>query len=545
MVTKLLLLTCLTIQLTQLNAQKKKPSDSISNIFGDLLKSAGKAPVDNSDIMKAPSLLHDLVKNVKKKKENSNENPVREFSDADESYNDKLKPPLKNEEGFDKEEGSNGEKGKGKDESKPPSDADLFGDLLKSAGKAPPDNSDVTKAPSFLHDLVKNLENKKREKSEEELKPDLDFKFSDDKITDGEKSNENDINEKEEKREKEESGEENIKGFKKSDKSNPLSKGEGFENNKKEIKPPSNEEGFYFDKNEEENIGEKGDSHGDGKENGSDQSKPALNEAGINFPRKEEKDESPDKTLGEEHNDSIYGEEDFDFSPEPGLKPVRPPPPIELEEDYGYEEYSNEDTGKTGQSPDSSSEDFGPAVPEVSAPGGKRSTKIKKLKPKQKQWCSRDKNCEDGANENWISFSDLSPSTLCSEAGGEVTETCLFQRLRPEGRVSLKCGECRTVFIPTTVEGVDIKDRNDAKKKKTEKLRESGSVTKSKLSWIEVDSAVESCPDETSSSQEERRMGSPSVLCESGDKDKKCLCAMKDERVKLVCGECKISLKLK
>ena len=118
--------------------------------------------------------------------------------------------------------------------------------------------------------------------------------------------------------------------------------------------------------------------------------------------------------------------------------------------------------------------------------------------------------------------------------------------------MSLKCGFCSVAFIPTVVDGVDIKnkdkkDGNDSPK--TEKLKKAGgSTSRSKLEWVEVDSSVQSCDAEISSSQEGgASSGSPSVLCEglvSGE-DLKCLCVKRDGRVKHVCGACKLSLKLK
>ena len=41
----------------------------------------------------------------------------------------------------------------------------LFGDLLKSAGNLPSSPSSVTKEPSLLHNLVRNVEKQKSEKS--------------------------------------------------------------------------------------------------------------------------------------------------------------------------------------------------------------------------------------------------------------------------------------------------------------------------------------------------------------------------------------------
>ena len=122
--------------------------------------------------------------------------------------------------------------------------------------------------------------------------------------------------------------------------------------------------------------------------------------------------------------------------------------------------------------------------------------------------------------------------------------------MRPDGRSSLKCGVCRTVFIPRIVGGVDIqnKEKTDKKKQsKTEKLREAGTVSKSKLEWVEVDSSVENCEGEMSSSSKETKTVSPSILCEKtgASQDLRCLCVRKDQKVKHVCGECKISLKLK
>ena len=113
----------------------------------------------------------------------------------------------------------------------------------------------------------------------------------------------------------------------------------------------------------------------------------------------------------------------------------------------------------------------------------------------------------------------------------------------------MKCGVCRTVFIPSTVGGVDIRDKEKKEKNKqpkAEKLREAGTVSKSKLEWVEVASSVESCEVEMSSSSKETKTVSPSILCEnSGGSELRCLCAKKDGNVKHVCGECKISLKLK
>ena len=79
----------------------------------------------------------------------------------------------------------------------------------------------------------------------------------------------------------------------------------------------------------------------------------------------------------------------------------------------------------------------------------------------------------------------------------------------------------------------------------TKKLKEAATVSRSKLEWTQVDPSVESCSDGISSS-EETNSGSPSVLCEAGvaSQDLKCLCARKEDAVKLVCGECRLSLKL-
>ena len=114
----------------------------------------------------------------------------------------------------------------------------------------------------------------------------------------------------------------------------------------------------------------------------------------------------------------------------------------------------------------------------------------------------------------------------------------------------MKCGVCRTVFIPSTVGGVDIRDKEKNEKNKqpkAEKLREAGTVSKSKLEWVEVASSVESCEVEMSSSSKETKTVSPSILCgnRGASQELRCLCAKKDEKVKHVCGECKISLKLK
>merc|ERR1711936_786316 len=64
------LIFLLSIEFLQVLGQKE-PSESLSNIFGDLLKSAGSgAGLDgDSRVTRAPSLLHDLVKNVEKQKE--------------------------------------------------------------------------------------------------------------------------------------------------------------------------------------------------------------------------------------------------------------------------------------------------------------------------------------------------------------------------------------------------------------------------------------------------------------------------------------------
>merc|ERR1712073_91732 len=64
------LIFLVSIEFLQVLGQKE-PSESLSNIFGDLLKSAGSgAGLDgDSKVTRAPSLLHDLVKNVEKQKE--------------------------------------------------------------------------------------------------------------------------------------------------------------------------------------------------------------------------------------------------------------------------------------------------------------------------------------------------------------------------------------------------------------------------------------------------------------------------------------------
>ena len=355
----------------------------------------------------------------------------------------------------------------------------LFGDLLKSAGNLPSSPSSVTKEPSLLHNLVRNVEKQKSEKSNSDQ----------------------------------------PQGFPDFEKDGEKSPSSGTKPSKDGFKPSKDGEGFDDDE-EEERDRERGSSSGNKNKN----TKP--------------------------------GEKDFDFTSNSGLKPVRPPPSIELNEDYGDEEYSDEEEeNDDDRLLASSSEVFDrpkPVLPVAVIPKARNnSTKKRKLKPKLKQWCPRNTNCDDDdGKQNWINFRDSSPSKLCSEAGRETTETCIYQRLRPGGRSSLKCGVCRTVFIPRIVGGVDIKsiEKTDKKKQpKPEKLREVGTVSKSKLEWVEVDSSVENCDGEMSSSSRETKTVSPSILCENtgASQELRCLCAKKDEKVKHICGECKISLKLK
>ena len=433
----------------------------------------------------------------------------------------------------------------------------LFGDLLKSAGNVPSSPSSVTKAPSLFHNLVRSVEKQKSKKSNSDQPQD--FPDYENKEKDGEKGSP--------------SGTKPSKdGFKNNEKTKldfPGKEDQGPSSGKP--RPPKDGEGFEFNEKEERD-GKRGPSSGS-----KEKPRPSKDGEGFEFNEKEDRDGergpssgSKDKLKpsgdGFENNgkdkdfsDKDLREKDFDFNSNSGLKPVMPPPSIELDEDYGDEEYSEEEEGNDDRKTfDSSSEDFDrprPALPAAVAPSGRNnSTKRRKLKPKLKQWCPRSKNCEDDdGKENWVNFRDSSPSKLCSEAGAETTEateTCVYQRLRPDGRSSLKCGVCKTVFIPRIVGGVDLsnKEKNDKKKQpKPEKLREAGPVSKSKLEWIEVDSSVENCEGEMSSSSKEPKTVSPSILCgnRGASEDLRCLCAKKDEKVKHVCGECKISLKLK
>ena len=446
----------------------------------------------------------------------------------------------------------------------------LFGDLLKSAGNLSPSPSSVTKEPSLLHNLVRNVEKQKSEKSKSDhgfQDPMSETKPSKDGFNNNEKTELNLPNKDERVSEKGPSG--NKENFK------PSKGGEGTNDNDKEeedrergpssggkdkFKPSKDGEGF------ENNEKEGGDRERGPSSGGKDKFKPSKEGEGFEDNEKEGGDrergfDDNDKEEGESEREfsSRPGENGFGFNSNSGLKPVRPPPSIELNDEYGDEEYSDEEEENYDERQvASSSEVFDrpkPILPVAVTPSDRNnSTKKRKLKPKQKQWCPRTKNCDDDdGEENWVNFRDSSPSKLCREAGGETaesTETCIYQRLRPDGRSSLKCGVCRTVFIPRIVGGVDIqnKEKTDKKKQsKTEKLREAGTVSKSKLEWVEVDSSVENCEGEMSSSLKETKTVSPSILCEKtgASQDLRCLCVRKDQKVKHVCGECKISLKLK
>ena len=477
------LIFLISIEFLQVLGQKE-PSESLSNIFGDLLKSAGSgAGLDgDSRVTRAPSLLHDLVKNVEKQKEEKE----LDFKYSEEKNREKDKD-------F-----------KSKDRTKPEGD--------EKKGELPEEANDSGRKSQKGDAEVPY--NEKREKVDNEgFKPPFE-----------EERTEN-----------------------KNNKNSQLDFPEKGENG---FKPPRKEEGGDKYKDEEEDDKERNEYP---KKDYSERSKQFPEKEkdleGFKFPKDKEesnkdRDEFPEK---EKDFDGFKPpKDDIDFNTDSELKPVRPPPPIEDIEDYGDEEYSNEVEQNNDESPNSSSEDFGPGVAAVSPSPRKKTPQKRKLKPKQKQWCPDYSNCEDVAGkENWRSFSDSSPSTLCTEAAGR---TCIYQRLRPEGRVSLKCGVCRTAFIPRTVDGVDIKskDKNDAKKfPQTKKLKEAATVSRSKLEWTQVDPSVESCSDGISSS-EETNSGSPSVLCEAGvaSQDLKCLCARKEDAVKLVCGECRLSLKL-
>merc|ERR1712083_198656 len=98
--------------------------------------------------------------------------------------------------------------------------------------------------------------------------------------------------------------------------------------------------------------------------------------------------EEDDFSFGSNKN-SKPGSKDVDFNLEPELKPVRPPPPIE----YDDEEYSEEGIeNNLVESSGSSSEVFTPPLPRT-VTSKNNSTKKRKLKPKLKQWCPRDQNC--------------------------------------------------------------------------------------------------------------------------------------------------------
>ena len=118
----------------------------------------------------------------------------------------------------------------------------------------------------------------------------------------------------------------------------------------------------------------------------------------------------------------------------------------------------------------------------------------------------------------------------------------------------MKCGSCNTIFLPSTVDGVSLKDLKKQAKRKTEKLVKSNSETdqrpsgtvSSKLSWLEI-GPNENCDNFDDAPETSLGQGSPNTICSSqvpNLRELHCLCVAKDGKVKNVCGTCTKTLKI-
>ena len=186
-----------------------------------------------------------------------------------------------------------------------------------------------------------------------------------------------------------------------------------------------------------------------------------------------------------------------------------------------------------------------------------RPKKIKKRKSKSKQWSSvvdATSNCDSVPETSWINFTDTNPSQVCETSGEDEIEACICFRFRPGGKTSTKCGSCKTIFLPSSVDGVSLKDIKKSIKPKTDKLLKSeskpeqrpGGSGSSKLSWLQI-GPEESCDKFYDTPESSLGKGSPSVICSDGGpslRDIHCLCVEKNGNVKNVCGTCTKTLKL-
>ena len=122
------------------------------------------------------------------------------------------------------------------------------------------------------------------------------------------------------------------------------------------------------------------------------------------------------------------------------------------------------------------------------------------------------------------------------------------------GKVKRKCGSCNTIFLPSIVDGVSLKEIKTSTRPKTDKLiksdgeteqRPSGTVS-SKLSWLEI-SPDENCDNFYDIPKTSLGQGSPNTICSyeaPSLRELHCLCVAKNGKVKNVCGICTKTLKI-
>ena len=165
-------------------------------------------------------------------------------------------------------------------------------------------------------------------------------------------------------------------------------------------------------------------------------------------------------------------------------------------------------------------------------------------------------NCDSVPETSWVNFTDSNPSQVCETSAEDDVEACICFRFRPGGKVKQKCGSCNTIFLPSTVDGVSLKEiKKQAKKPKTDKLVKtdsgetdqtpSGNVS-SKLSWLEI-GPDENCDNFYDTPETSLGQGSPNTICSfqvPNLRELHCLCVAKNGKVKNVCGTCTKTLKI-
>jgi len=153
-----------------------------------------------------------------------------------------------------------------------------------------------------------------------------------------------------------------------------------------------------------------------------------------------------------------------------------------------------------------------------------------------------------------VNFTDANPSQVCESLVEEDADACICFRFRPGGKVKRKCGSCNTIFLPSTVDGVSLKDIKKSTKPKTDKLMKSDSETNqrlsgtasTKLSWLEI-APNENCDNFYDTPETSLGLGSPNTICAfevPNLRELHCLCVAKNGKVKNVCGTCTKTLKI-